>query len=177
MNECMRASGASENFSVFTFKNYTISFNILLVLTCMILCLRNIYFQVSKYICIHTINAVSFYYLWHGAICDIIIIKHYSLRKLYEYASASGASENFSVFTFKNYYFLQYSVGYCMILCLRNIYFQVSKYICMLTYNQLMQFPFISYGMEAIYDSIIIKHYSLRRNLDEFASERRERKF
>ena len=23
--------------------------------------------QVSKYICIHTINAVPFYYLWHGA--------------------------------------------------------------------------------------------------------------
>ena len=35
-----------------------ISFNILLVL--MILCLRNIYFQVSNYICI-IINAVSFY--------------------------------------------------------------------------------------------------------------------
>ena len=30
--------------------------------------LKNIYFQVSKYICIHTINAVPFYYLWHGAI-------------------------------------------------------------------------------------------------------------
>ena len=28
--------------------------------------LKNIYFQVSKYICIHTINAVPFYYLWHG---------------------------------------------------------------------------------------------------------------
>ena len=32
--------------------------------------LKNIYSQVSKYICIHrpTINAVPFYYLWHGAI-------------------------------------------------------------------------------------------------------------
>ena len=43
--------------------------------------LKNIYFQVLKYICIHTINAVTFYYLWHGAIYDSIIIKHYSLRK------------------------------------------------------------------------------------------------
>ena len=28
-----------------------------------------------------TINAVTFYYLWHGAIYDSIMIKHYSLRK------------------------------------------------------------------------------------------------
>ena len=49
--------------------------------------LKNIHFQVAKYICIHTINAVPFYYLWHGAIYDSIMIKHYSLRKIYEHAS------------------------------------------------------------------------------------------
>ena len=37
------------------------------------------------------------------------IIKHYSLRKIYECERAS--LENIRVFTFKNYYFLQYSVG------------------------------------------------------------------
>ena len=48
---------------------------------------QNIYFQVSKYICTHNINAVPFYYLWHGAIYDSIMIKHYTLRKIYDYAS------------------------------------------------------------------------------------------
>ena len=38
---------------------------------------QNIYFQVSKYICIHTINAVPLHYLWHGAIYESIMIKHY----------------------------------------------------------------------------------------------------
>ena len=50
-------------FFAFSRSKSAISFNILLVL--MILCLRNIYFQVSNYICI-IINAVSFYYLWYG---------------------------------------------------------------------------------------------------------------
>ena len=61
----MRASGVSELRKIFAFSHSktAISFNILLVL--MILCLRNIYFQVSNYICI-IINAVSVYYLWYG---------------------------------------------------------------------------------------------------------------
>ena len=37
---------------------------------------------------LHTYNQCSsFYYFWHGAIYDSIMIKHYSLRKIYEYAS------------------------------------------------------------------------------------------
>ena len=68
----MRASEASKlrKFAHFTHSNTAISFNSLLVLQ--ILCLRNIYFQVSNNICIHrpiyTINAVSFYHLWYEAI-------------------------------------------------------------------------------------------------------------
>ena len=68
----MRVSGASElrKKYAFTYSKSAISFNILLVLQ--ILCLRNIYFHVSNYICIHNIqsiiNAVSFHYLWYGTI-------------------------------------------------------------------------------------------------------------
>ena len=51
-------------------------------------------FQVSKYICIHTINAVPFYYLWHGA---IIMTKQYSLRKIYEYASELRKFSHFHI--------------------------------------------------------------------------------
>ena len=61
---CERAERASLEHFAFSNWKTTISFNILLVL--MILCLRNIYFQVSNYICIYnyyTINAVSLYYL------------------------------------------------------------------------------------------------------------------
>ena len=54
---------------MFTFSHSTtaISFKILLLFR--ILYLRNIYFKVSNYICIHnyTMNAVSFHYLWYGA--------------------------------------------------------------------------------------------------------------
>ena len=38
--------------------------------------LRNIYLHDSKYICIVIYNAVSFNYLWYGAINDIILTKH-----------------------------------------------------------------------------------------------------
>ena len=38
--------------------------------------LRNISFHDSKYICIVIYNAVSFNYLWYGAINDIILTKH-----------------------------------------------------------------------------------------------------
>ena len=41
--------------------------------------LRNVYFQDSKiHMHTYTINAVSFNYLWYGAINDIILIKHYN---------------------------------------------------------------------------------------------------
>ena len=44
--------------------------------------LRNIYFHDSKYICIVIYNAVSFNYLWYGAINDIILTKHYIKKNL-----------------------------------------------------------------------------------------------
>ena len=43
-----------------------------------------------------------------------------------------------------------------MILCLRNIYFQVSNYICIL-YNKI-QFPFITYGI--IYGTMYKRQYT-----------------
>ena len=44
------------------------------------------HFQDSKYICIYTINVVSYNYVWYGAINDIILEKTLTLRKIYEYA-------------------------------------------------------------------------------------------
>ena len=62
----MRASGASELRKVSHSKT-AISFNILLVLQ--ILCLRNIYIQVSNNICIiFAYIAFPFYRLWYDAI-------------------------------------------------------------------------------------------------------------
>ena len=47
--------------------------------------LRNIYFQDSKYICIYnviyTINAVSFNYLWYGAIYTILYWQDTKIKK------------------------------------------------------------------------------------------------
>ena len=75
----MRASGESElrNFLHFHILKTAISFNILLVLQ--ILCLRNImYIFKSQITYAYTINAVSFYYLWYGAIFlnDSVPTKH-----------------------------------------------------------------------------------------------------
>ena len=175
---------------------------------------QNIYSQVSKYICIHTINAVLSYYLWHGAIYDSIIIKHYSLRKIYEYASERSErkflrfhiqkllfpsmfcyirqynnkrllieknlwiceraerAKIFSVFTFKNYYFLQYSVGTYDTLSQKHIFSGLKIHLH--TYNQcsslilLMAWSYIRH-----YNNKTL--YSLRK-IYEYASERSERK-
>ena len=83
-----RASGASElrKISTFSHSKTAISFNILLVLQ--IVCLRNIYFQVSNNICIH-IQSMQFLYLWHGAIVidNIIYRQNTNIEKMYVYAS------------------------------------------------------------------------------------------
>ena len=92
------------SLETFSHSKTAISFNILLVL--MIRCLRNIYFQVSNYICIYyTINAVSFYHLWYGTMYkrqdnD----KTLTLLKIYVYASEQSVSE---LRKFLNFYIIK----------------------------------------------------------------------
>ena len=84
----MRAS--LENFA-FSHSKTTISFNILSVLQ--ILCLRNIFIFRCEITSAYTINAVSFYCLWYGAIYKRYYTdKTLTLRKCL-CMRASGASE------------------------------------------------------------------------------------
>ena len=64
---------------------------------------------------------------------DSIMIKHYSLKKKSMNMRASGASELRKLWHFHilNCYFFNILLV-LMILCLRNIYFQVSNYICII---------------------------------------------
>ena len=67
----------------------------------MILCLRNIYFQVSDYICIsnyYTINAVSFYYLWYGTMYKRQYTDKTLSVKIYVYIMRASL-EKFDIFT------------------------------------------------------------------------------
>ena len=93
----MNIGASVENFRIFDILKLAISFNVMLEL--MILCLRNIYIQVSNYICIYyTICAVSFYYLWYGTMYK----RHYNdktLTLLKIYAYASELILNFAFFT------------------------------------------------------------------------------
>ena len=103
-----------------------------------------------KYICIHyTINAVSFNYLWYGAIYDIILTNTITLRKIYEYASEL---RKFSHFHILKLLFPSIFCDTSDTLSQKHIHFQVSNNICIHIY--IMHFPFISYGMLYIHDSI-----------------------
>ena len=91
-------------------------------------------------------------------------------------ASAERASlEICRIFTFQNYYFLQYhTVGISHTLSQKHISFQVSSYICIL---QSMQFPVITYGM-ALYRQYVDKTLKLRKSMYMRASGASElRKF
>ena len=115
--------------------------------------LRNIYFQDSKYICIHTytIDAVSFKYLWYGAsINDITDKTLKSLSLKYMNMRVSGASElrKFSHFHILKLLFHSIFCWYFRYRTLsqKHIYFRVSNNICIHN-TQSMHFPFITYGM------------------------------
>ena len=57
-------------------------------------------------------NAVSFYYLWYGAIYKRQYTnKHVTLNKCMCIRSLRARLENFGIFTFLNCYFFQYFVG------------------------------------------------------------------
>ena len=98
--------------------------------------LRNIYISGLKiHLNTYTINSVPFYYLWYGAIKDSIglLTKHYHWEKSMNLrASAASELRKFSHFyilkrQFPSIIMLLHGID---ILCLRNIYFQVSNYIC-----------------------------------------------
>ena len=65
-------------------------------------------------------------------IYDSIMIKHYSLRKIYEYASERSL-DFFFAFSHSKTAISFNILLVLMILCLGNIYFQVSNYICILS--------------------------------------------
>ena len=101
---CVRASRASELriFFAFSHSKTAISFNILLVLQ--ILCLRNIYCQVSYNICIHT-QSMQFPFITYGMMLykRQYTDKALTLRKCM-YVRASRASD---LRTFSNFHILK----------------------------------------------------------------------
>ena len=96
--------------------------------------------------------------------------KTLTLRKIYDYASEpASALRKFSHFHILKRQFPSICCWYTSdILCLRNIYFQVSNYICI--HIQSMQFPFITYGM-ALYIYTTLKTLTLRKYVYMRASE------
>ena len=84
---CERAERASLIFLTFSQFKTVISFIIFLVLQ--ILSLRNIFsgLKIHLHTMSYTINAVSFNYLWYGAIYTRHTDKTLKLREIYEYAS------------------------------------------------------------------------------------------
>ena len=117
----MRASGASE---LRKFSN----FHILKLLFPSIFCWsqKHIFSGVNNNICIHnTINAVSFYYLWYGAIYKRQYTdKTLTMRKCM-CTRASGTSElrKFWHFHILKLLFPSIFCWYFRYFCLRNIYF------------------------------------------------------
>ena len=97
----------------------------------------------------YTINAVSFNYLWYGAIYTTLYCKDTKIKK--NIWICERASLN-SVISLIILLVLQ-------IISLRNIYFQVSNNICIHN-TQSMHFPYITYSMMLYYinDSIPTKH-------------------
>ena len=117
--------------------------------------------RVSKYICIHTntINAVPFYYLWRGA------IRQYNNKSLLIeknlWICERASLEKCCVFTLKNYYFLQYSVGTYDTLSQKHILSGL-KFIYYINYYKInaVSFYYLWYGTICILvnDSTPTKH-------------------
>ena len=86
------------------------------------------------------------------------VIKHYSLRKIYEYASELRI---FFAFSHSKTAISFNILLVLMILCLRYIYFQVSNYICIYIYNKCS----FLYGTICINDSIHRQNTNIVKNL------------
>ena len=119
----------------------------------------------------YTINAVPFYYLWYGAINDSIG-QNTNIEKNLWIICERASLEIFRIFTFQNYYFLQYhhTVGISDTLSQKHNLFRsqmTSAYI----YNQCSSL--ITYGM-ALYRQYSDKTLTYRK-IYVYASERSER--
>ena len=77
--------------------------------------LRNIYFQVSKYICTYT---MQFPFITYG----IALYRQYNDKILTMSMRVSELRQFLHFHILKQLYFLLYSVGILLILCFRNIY-------------------------------------------------------